>query len=58
MQEDLTIVKTLKINRFANINIDQFLNYLETLYYDLDQTKYIGKIIFKNERLAKFFFKR
>ena len=58
MKEQLSIVKTLKINGFTNINIDQILNYLETLDYDLKQTMYIGKIISKNERLAKYFFLR
>ena len=58
MEEDFSIVKTLKINGFTNINIDQILNYLETLDYDLEKTRYIGKIISKNERLAKYFFLR
>ena len=43
---------------FSNIDIDQIFNYLETLDYDLIQTRYVGKIFAKNERLAKFFFLR
>jgi len=54
----LLIYKTLKDKRFSNIEIDQIFNYLDTLDYDLTQTKYIGKIISKNERLAKYFFLR
>ena len=50
------MIKTLKMKGFSNIDIDQIFNYLETLDYDLKNTKYIGKIISKNERLAKYFF--
>tara|TARA_B100000579_G_C22828050_1_gene854345 strand:- start:1412 stop:1828 length:417 start_codon:yes stop_codon:yes gene_type:complete len=58
MNEDLSILKTLKIQGFSNIDIDQIFNYLETLDYDLNKTRYIGHIISKNERLAKYFFLR
>ena len=58
MKQDLSILKLLKIEGFSNIDIDQIFNYLETLDYDLKKTKYIGKIISKNERLAKYFFLR
>ena len=58
MDNDLSLRKTLKIKGFTNIDIDQILNYLETLEYDLDKTRYIGNIISKNERLAKYFFLR
>jgi len=58
MKNDLKIVKTLKVEGFSNIDIDQIFNYLETLDYDLKKTRYIGKIISKNERLAKYFFLR
>ena len=58
MKEDLLIVNTLKDHDFNNIEIYQILNYLETLEYDLTQTKYIGQIRSKNERLAKYFFLR
>ena len=58
MKDDLVISETLKIEGFSNIEIDQILNYLETLDYDLKNTKYIGKIMSKNERLAKYFFLR
>ena len=56
MKNDLLILKKLKIKGFSNIEIDQILNYLETLDYDLKETRYIGKIFSKNERLAKYFF--
>tara|TARA_B100001029_G_scaffold140918_1_gene120320 strand:+ start:677 stop:847 length:171 start_codon:yes stop_codon:yes gene_type:complete len=56
MVEDLEILKTLKYEGFTNIDIDQIFNYLETFEYDLKKTQYIGKIISKNERLAKYFF--
>ena len=52
------ILNTLKRKALNNLDIEQILNYLETLDYDLQNTKYIGKIISKNERLAKFFFLR
>ena len=58
MTVDLSILKSLRIQGFSNIYIDQILNYLETLDYDLENTRYIGKIISKNERLAKYFFLR
>ena len=55
---DLPILKTLKVEGFTNLDIDQIFNYLETLDYELKKTKYIGKVISKNERLAKYFFLR
>ena len=58
MKKDVPIINTLKYQGFSNIDIDQIFNYLETLDYDLKNTKYIGKIISKNERLAKYFFLR
>ena len=58
MKQDLSILKTLKEQGFSNIDIDQIFNYLETLDYDLEKTRYIGKITSKNERLAKYFFLR
>ncbi|WP_269604057.1 hypothetical protein [Prochlorococcus marinus] len=58
MSNELSITKTLKTQDFSNIDIDLVLNYLQTLDYDLKRTRYIGKIISKNERLAKYFFFR
>ncbi len=58
MNEDFVMLKTLKFHGFSNIEIDQIFNYLETLDYDLEKTKYIGQIFSKNERLAKYFFLR
>ena len=58
MIEELSILKTLRTHGFTNIDIDQIFNYLETLDFDLKKTRYIGKIISKNERLAKYFFLR
>ena len=58
MTKELSISKTLKKEGFSNIDIDQIFNYLETLDFDLKQTRYIGTIISKNERLAKYFFLR
>ena len=58
MKKDVPIINTLKYQGFSNIDIDQIFNYLETLDYDLKNTKYIGQIISKNERLAKYFFLR
>ena len=58
MKKDLPIINTLKYQGFSNIDIDQILNYLETLEYDIKNTKYIGNIMSKNERLAKYFFLR
>ena len=58
MKNDLSILKILKKHAFSNIDIDQIFNYLETLDYYLEETRYIGQIISKNERLAKYFFLR
>ena len=58
MNRPLSIIETLKNQGLTNIDIDQILNYLETLDYDLNKTRYIGGIIAKNERLAKYFFLR
>ena len=58
MKKDVPLLNTLKYQGFSNIDIDQIFNYLETLDYDLKNTKYIGKIVSKNERLAKYFFLR
>ena len=58
MIHELSIYKILKSEGFSNIDIDQIFNYLETLDFDLKNTKYIGKIFSKNERLAKYFFLR
>ena len=58
MNLDIQIARTLKIQGFSNIEIDQVFNYLETLEYDLEKTRYIGNIIARNERLAKYFFFR
>ena len=58
MGNDLSLRETLKLKGFTSIDIDQILNYLETLDYDLNNTRYIGNIISKNERLAKYFFLR
>ena len=58
MSADLSIIKTLKKEDFSLVEIDQILNYLETLDYELKNTIYIGTILSKNERLAKYFFLR
>ena len=58
MKNELSIPQTLKTQDFSQIDIDLILNYLQTLDYDLKKTRYIGKIISKNERLAKYFFFR
>ncbi len=58
MKEESSILKSLKLDGFTNIDIDQIFNYLETLEYDINRTKYIGKISSVNERLAKYFFIR
>ena len=58
MNKDLLVFKSLKMEGFSNIHVDQIFNYLETLDYDLKKTIYIGQIISRNERLAKYFFLR
>ena len=58
MNKDFQIIKTLHTKGFNILEIEQIVNYLETLDYDLMNTKYIGNIISKNERLAKYFFLR
>ena len=35
MNQELFLLKTLKMQDFININIDQAINYLETLEYDI-----------------------
>ena len=51
MNKDSSLLKKLEIHGLSNIDIDQILNYLETLDYDLKRTRYIGKLIAKNEHL-------
>ena len=58
MKKTLPIIKILKFNGFNKLHIEEILNYLETLEYDLEKTNYIGNILSKNERLAKYFFLR
>ena len=58
MKKDFPIIKTLKIKGFNILDIEQIVNYLETLDYDLNNVNYIGQIDAKNERLAKYFFLR
>ena len=58
MKDEVSCLQTLRCEGFSNIDIDQIFNYLETLDYDLKKTKYIGKMLSKNERLAKYFFLR
>ena len=58
MKSELSILNTLRMNGFSNIEIDQIFNYLETLDYNIKKTIYIGESIAKNERLAKYFFLR
>ena len=40
----------------SNIDIHQIINYLETFDYDLQKLNILIKF-FKNERLAKYFFR-
>ncbi len=58
MKQNSLFLKNLKVQGLSNIDIHQICNYLETLDYNINTTKYIGKIIAKNERLAKYFFLR
>ena len=58
MYDYFSIFKTLENEGYINIEIDQIFNYLETLDYYLQNTRYIGNIIAKNLRLAKYFFLR
>ena len=58
MKKDLPIKIILQSNGFSSLDIHQIFNYLETLDYDLRNTKYIGKIFATNERMAKYFFLR
>tara|TARA_Y100001968_G_scaffold17619_1_gene13937 strand:- start:1392 stop:1808 length:417 start_codon:yes stop_codon:yes gene_type:complete len=58
MYQNFKIIETLKNNEFNKIHIEEILNYLETLDFDLKYTRYIGQIMSKNERLAKYFFWR
>ena len=58
MKKDYLISDILKIQGLSNIDIEQIFNYLETLDYDLNNIIFIGQIIAKNERLAKYFFLR
>ncbi len=58
MQKNLEIIRTLELENFTKIDIEEILNYLETLEYQLENTCYIGSILSSNERLAKYFFLR
>ena len=53
MKKEFPFLNALKAERLSNIHIYEIFNYLETLDYDLSNTKYIGSILSKNERLAK-----
>ena len=52
----MPLIKTLQNHAYSNIYIIQIVNYLETLDYNLNKINYLGLIISKNERLAKYFF--
>ena len=54
----MPLIKTLQNHAYSNIYIIQIVNYLETLDYNLNKINYLGLIISKNERLAKYFFLR
>ena len=43
MKKDLPIISTLKYQGFSNIDIDQILNYLETLDYELSELDILVK---------------
>ncbi len=58
MNQDYPITIILKDKGLTNIEIDEIFNYLETLDYDLTNTRYIGGLFSSNERLAKYFFLR
>ena len=58
MFEKFSILNTLENQGYNQLDIHQIFNYLETLDYDLNKTKYIGEILSKKERLAKYFFLR
>ena len=58
MKEQLPIINTLKNEGLSKLDIDQVFNYLETLDYEIKNTSYIGQMVSKNERLAKYFFLR
>ena len=56
MNQVLVILKTLKMQDLNNIDIHQIINHLETLDDELLKTKFVGKILKINERLANHFF--
>ncbi len=56
--EEQSIIDNLRIEGYSKLDIEQVINYLETLDYSLVNTRYIGYIISKNERMAKYFFLR
>ena len=58
MKKDLNLTEILIDDGFSNIDIEEIFLFLEGLDYNLKETKYIGKITSKNERLAKYFFLR
>ncbi len=58
MDNALDLTGNLINDGLSNIDIEEICLFLEGLDYDLNKTKYIGKISAKNERLAKFFFLR
>ncbi len=58
MDNDLSLTTTLIKDGFSNIDIEEIFLFLEGLNYELEKTRYIGKIYSKNERLAKYFFLR
>ena len=58
MRKNFQIINTLNNQGFTQIEIEEIINYLETLDYNLDSTKFFGSCVSKNERLAKYFFLR
>ncbi len=58
MDNNLNLTGNLIKDGFSNIDIEEIFLFLEGLDYDLKQTKYIGKVYSRNERLAKYFFVR
>ena len=58
MEKEKKIFTNLRKQNLSKIHIDEILNYLDSLEYELESTRYIGQIIAKNERLAKYFFLR
>ena len=57
MNRGFSVLKTLQMQGFSNIDIDQIINYFKTLDYDLNKINIVVNS-FKKLKVSKIFFTR